>query len=209
MTFLGTSTSDRSSRQEYEREIRRGAHLMTIVGGHTLDYIAYCFGSLAEISANVTTRVKQLRMTDTGEMVDAEAADNVLINGVFTNGALLSYQLSAVPFHADGWRMAVYGSKGTIIATTQGLPQITPITLVGAQGSEPLVELPVPERLRFVPKSVPFGPPQNVGQAYIRMAEAIQDGNQFAPSFDDAVRIHNLLETIQQSSDEGHVIKLV
>ena len=208
ITFLGTSTSDRPSRKEYEREIRRGAHLMTIVGGHTLDYLAYCFGSLAEVSAKMITRVKQLRMTDTGEMVDAEVADNVLINGVLTSGAILSYQLSSVPYHAEGWRMAVYGSNGTIIATTQGLPQITPIKLVGAQGNEPLVELPVPERLRVVPTSVPFGPPQNVGQAYIRMAEAIQEGKPFAPGFDDALVVHRLLDAIQRSSDEGRTVKL-
>ena len=95
------------------------------------------------------------------------------------------------------------------MATTQGLPQITPIKLVGAQGSEPLVELEVPNHLRFVPPTVPFGPPQNVGHAYVRMAEAIQQGKQFAPSFEDAVRMHNLLETIHKSSDKGRVIKLV
>ncbi len=208
MTFLGTSSSERPSRQEYEREISRGADLMTIVGGHTLDYIAYCFGSIDEISARVATRVKQLRMADTGEMVDTEVADNILINGMLTSGALLSYQLSSVPYHAEGWRMAVYGSKGTIIATTQGLPQITPIKLVGSVGNEPLVELSVPERLRFVPPTVPLGPPQNVGQAYVRMAEAIQERKQFAPSFEDALETHRLLATIQQSSDEGRTIKL-
>ncbi|WP_411965033.1 Gfo/Idh/MocA family protein [Haloferax sp. YSMS24] len=209
VTFLGRSTPDRSSRMEYEREVHRGAHLLTIIGGHTLAYIAYCFGPLAEVSARVATRVKKLRMADTGEMVDAEAADNVLINGELTSGALLSYQLSAVPFHGDGWRMAVYGSKGTIIATAEGLPQITPIKLVGAQGDEPLVELPVPERLRVVPESVPFGPPQNVGQAYVRMAAAIQEGKAFAPSFEDALEVHRLLDAIQQSSDEGRVVRVV
>lgn len=119
------------------------------------------------------------------------------------------YQLSSVPFHADGWRMAVYGSQGTITATTGGLPQITTVELVGAQGSEPLVELKVPNRFRFVPSTVPFGPPQNVGHAYVRMAEAIQEGKQFAPSFEDALDMHRLLDMIQQSSDEGRVIKLV
>ena len=208
MTMRTTASPERSSKRDYEREFNKGAHLYNIIGGHTLDHIAYCFGSLTEISANVTTRVKQLRMADTGEMVDAEAADHILLNGVFSNGALLSYQITAVPYHADGWRMAVYGSKGTIIATTQGLPQITPVTIVGAQGSEPLSELPVPERLRFVPNAVPFGPPQNVGQAYVRMAEAIQDGTRFAPSFDDALDVHKLLEAIQRSSDEGLTAKL-
>ena len=208
MTFLGTATPDRPSRHAWEQERSKGVTLMGIVGGHTIDYIGYCFGPLAEVSAKVTTRVKHLRMADTGEMVDAEDADNVLINGVLTSGALLSYQLSAVPYHADGWRMAVYGSKGTIIASTQGLPQITPITLLGAQGDEPLTELSVPGRLRVVPEAVPFGPPQNVGQAYVRMAEAIREGKRFDPDFEDALEVHKLLEVIQRSSDEGRVVKL-
>ena len=74
---------------------------------------------------------------------------------------------------------------------------------------EPLVELQVPERLRFVPTSVPFGPPQNVAQAYVRMAEAVQEGKPFSPSFEDALEVHRLLDAIQQSSDKGRVINLV
>jgi len=104
--------------------------------------------------------------------------------------------------------MAAYGTRGTIIATTQGLPQITPVKLLGAQGNESLSEMPVPDRLRFVPKAVPFGPPQNVGQAYVRMAEAIREGKQFSPSFENALQVHKLLEMIQHSSDEGRVIKI-
>jgi predicted dehydrogenase len=199
---------ERPSQSDYEREISKGAYLFNIVGGHTLDYLAYCFGPLSELSAKVATRVKQLQMLDTGEMVDAMTPDNVLINGVLTSGALLSYQISAVPYHADGWRMVAYGSKGIIIASTQGLPQITPITLVGALDNEPLSELPVPERLRFVPKAVPFGPPQNVGQAYVRMAEAIREGKHFTPNFDDALKLHQLLDSVQRSSDKGRIVKL-
>jgi predicted dehydrogenase len=147
-------------------------------------------------------------MVDTGETVEAKAADNVLLNGVLASGALLSFQIAAVPFNATGWRMAVYGSKGTIIASTPVMPQITPITLVGAQGSEPLTELSVPQRLRVVPEAVPMGPPQNIGQLYVRMAEAIHDGEHFAPNFDDALEVYKLLEAIQRSSDEGRVVRL-
>lgn len=208
LTMKTGGALERSSRSDYEREISKGANLFNIVGGHTLDHLAYCFGPLSELSAKVATRVKQLRMVDSGEMVDAQTPDNVLVNGVFANGGLLNYQITAVPYHADGWHMSVYGSKGTIIATTQGLPQITPVTLLGAQGNEPLSELPVPKRLRFVPQTVPFGPPQNVGQAYVRMAEAIREGKRFAPNFDEALKVHQLLDSVQHSSDESRAVKL-
>lgn len=209
MTMFTKSTSERPSRHAWEQENSKGVTLMGVVGGHTIHYLTNCFGLLAEISAKVATRVKKLRMVDTGEMVDVDAADNVLLNGVFTNGALLSYQISAVPFHVEGWRMAVYGNKATIVASTSILPQISPITLVGAQGDAPLAELPVPERLRIVPATVPEGPPQNIGQLYIRMAEAIHEGKQFNPGFEDALEVHKLLEAIQRSSDDGRTIRLM
>jgi predicted dehydrogenase len=209
MTMKTGGTPNRPSRREYEREISKGAHLFNIVGGHTIGYITYCFGSLSKLSAHVATRVNQLYMEDSGEFVDAQTPDNVLLNGVFANGGLLSYQITAVPYHADGWRMVVHGSKGTIIATTPGLPQITPVTLTGSQGEEPLKELSIPDRLHFVPKTVTFGPAQNVGHAYIRMAEAITSGKPFRPSFEDALQVHTLLDAIQRSSDEGRVVELI
>jgi predicted dehydrogenase len=209
MTMKTGAAPNRPSRRDYEREISKGAHLFNVVGGHTIGYLTYCFGSLERLSATVATRVNQLYMEDSGELVDAQTPDNVLLNGVFANGGLLSYQITAVPYHADGWRMVVHGNKGTIIATTPGLPQITPVTLTGSQGEQPLKELSIPERLRFVPKTVPYGPAQNVGHAYIRMAEAITGGKPYRPSFEDALQVHTLLDAIQHSSDEGRVFELI
>ena len=125
MTMFATGALEHPSRGDWEGETCNGALLMTIAGGHMIDYIAYCFGPLAEASASVETQVRQWHFVDTGETVDVEAADNVLINAVLASGGLLSFHVAAVPFHATGRRMEVYGSKGTIIATTQLLPQIS------------------------------------------------------------------------------------
>lgn len=208
MTMKGRGAPSRPSWRDYQRELTKGAHLFNIVGGHTMGYLTFCFGPLARLSATVATRVKRLTMEDSGKMVDAQTPDNILLNGTFANGALLACQITAVPYHADGWRMVVHGSKGTLIATTPALPQITPVTLTGSQGEEPLTQMEVPARLRFAPDSVPYGPPQNVGQAYIRMAEAIREDRPFAPNFDDALEIHRLLDAIQRSSDQGCVVQL-
>jgi hypothetical protein len=40
------------------------------------------------------------------------------------------------------------------------------------------------------------------------MAEAIHEGKIFAPNFDDALQVHQLLAAIQRSSDEGCVVRL-
>lgn len=208
MTMRGRGAPTRPSQGDYQREIDRGAHLFNVVGGHTMGYLTFCFGPLARLSASVATRVSQLVMEDTGELVDANTPDTVLLHGRFANDGLLSCQITAVPYHAEGWRMVVHGSKGTLVAATPGLPQITPVKLSGSQGDAPLEEMVVPERLRFAPEAVPSGPAQNVSHAYIRMAEAIRDGAPFAPNFDDALGVHRLLGAIQRSSDQGCVVEL-
>ena len=208
LTMLLTGSAEHPSRAAYEQNVRKAVRLLTIVGGHTLDYIAYCFGAVTEVSARVATRVKHLRMMDTDEMVDTEFEDNMLLHGVLKGGALLSYQVSTVPFNAHGWQLEAYGSKGTLIATTPGLPQITPVRLTGSQGGEALAELSIPARLQVVPDSVPMGPARNVGQQYVRMAEAIREGSPFSPNFDDALQVYRLVDAIQRSSDEGRVVAL-
>ena len=102
--------------------------------------------------------------------------------------------------------MEIYGTKGTIVVSTPVLPQITPITLEGAQGDEPLSELPTPERLVAASAAVPDGPARNVARAYAGMAETINRGERFDPDFDHARELHELLETLEHSSDVGRAV---
>jgi predicted dehydrogenase len=168
-----------------------GATLWAIAGGHTLDSVSHLFGPLERVSATMTTSA--------GADGDPASPDHAVIAGRLANGGLLSYRLAAVPHHASGWRMEVHGSDGTIVASSRLLPQITPIELVGSQGDAPLVEMPVPDRHRVVPTTLPEGPARNVARAYARMAESIRDGSPFPAGFDDAVALHRLLETIERA----------
>ena len=115
-------------------------------------------------------------------------------------GPLLSCRSDSAPT-ADGFSFRTR-TEGTIVASTSGLPQITPITLTGARGSDRLQELPVPDHVRD-PGRFPGGPPGNVGRAYQHMGQAIRAGRSFSPDFAHARRVHKLLDRIQQSSDEG------
>ena len=185
-----------------------GANPMTIVAGHTLDQVTFCFGSLVEVSGKVAVQVPRWSLVDSGETVDVDAPDNILVNGVLSSGALLSFHAASVPHHGSGWRLEAYGTKGTLIASTPGLPQITPVALQGAQHGEPLAELAVPDRLQARPISPPPGPPGNVARSYQRLADAITSGTAYTPDFDHAVELHRLLDTIERSSIEGRSIAI-
>ena len=195
----GAGTSD--SHNAWMGNADNGANFVTIAAGHTIDHVTYCLGPMAEVSASVATQVPQWQLGDTGETIDVDAPDTVLLNGTLAGGGLLSLHAASVPFNGSNWRMEIYGTKGTIAASTPVLPQISPITLKGAQGDGPLSELPTPQRLLVAPPAVPDGPARNVAGGYVRMAEAITNGKRFDPDFDHARELHELLETLQHASD--------
>jgi predicted dehydrogenase len=80
----------------------------------------------------------------------------------------------------------------------------------GRKDDERLQELPVPERLKWVPKALrENGPAYDVGQMWLKFAEAIRTGSNIEPDFDDAVRRHRTLDAIVRASETGQRQKVV
>ena len=77
------------------------------------------------------------------------------------------------------------------------------LRIQGAQKSNDLADLAIPERFVYVPDDFPKGDPFNVGQMYALFAEAIRTGQSRLPTFDDAVELHRFLDTIKLASDTG------
>jgi predicted dehydrogenase len=62
----------------------------------------------------------------------------------------------------------------------------------------------VPDRLKWVPKEVQdLGPSYDVGQMWVKFAEAIRTNAHIEPDFDFAVRRHKLLDAIVRASETG------
>ncbi len=198
----------RHSSDAWMGERRNGANTLSIVGGHTIDYVEFCFGALTELSATVATQIPQWHLSDTGDVVTVDAPDNVVLGGALTGGGLVSFQVASVPFHGPGWRMEAYGTEGTIVASTPVMPQITPITLLGARGDQPLEEMAVPEPAAGPASSLPDGPAANIARAYRAMAAAVREGAGFAPDFEHARRLHQILDAMESSSTTGRTVPL-
>jgi predicted dehydrogenase len=208
LTMFGSAAGRSDSKSAWMGDATNGANLLTIVAGHSLHYFLHAFGPLTEVSASVSTQVPQWHLADTGETIDVDSPDNVAFTGTLVGGGRISVHMASVPFNGSSWHMAVYGTNGTLVATTNGLPQISPIALEGSRGDEPLAPIPIPERHRLAPAALPDGPAANVARAYARIAEAIRDGKPFEPGFDHAVGLHELLDALQRSSDERRAVKL-
>ena len=77
----------------------------------------------------------------------------------------------------------------------------------GHKDDKALQELPVPERFTRVPEAVRNdGPAYDVGQMWVKFAEAIRAGanaDPNLPDFDHAVRRHRTLDAIVRASETG------
>ena len=209
MSWFSPGILARDSINAWMADVKKGAHALSISTGHTIDALCFCVGEFKEVSCRVTTQVTQWDILDTGEKVDVTAPDNVLVSGVLDNGAVASVHVAAVPWHSTGWRMEVYGREGTLVASSDQMVQYADIRLQGSRSKDVgLQELPIPDRLSWVPGDVPTGQPFNVAQLYRRLGAAILSDEDAEPDFNLAVTRHRLLDAIQQSSDRGEQVSV-
>jgi predicted dehydrogenase len=184
--------------------VELGATTMTIGFGHVIDALCMIFGEFSEVASVVRTQVPQWHETDTGRTVDVTSPDNVLVSGTLTGGAVVSAHFGTIPWHESPCRLQAYGREGTLIVDTDETSVQPTMRIRGGKADdEALTQLTVPERLTWVPESVPQGPPFNVAQMWRRFGEAIRSGERAEPDFDTAVTRHRLLDAIQRASDTG------
>jgi predicted dehydrogenase len=200
----------RPSSRTWQRDARLGANTLTIANGHVIDALRFVAGPFARVACLVTTQARHWYETDTQQLVEVTAPDNVLVSGQLASGAVASVHVAAVPWAGSGFRMEIYGRDGTLVTTGNVSSQRGErLRLQGARGSHVLRELAIPERFVYVPADFPRGDPFNVGQMYALFAEAIRTGQSRLPTFDTAVDLHRFIDTIRQASQTGRELPVV
>jgi len=185
-----------------------GAHTLSISAGHALDAFCWCVGPFVEVGAIVDTLALEWQL-EGGGTVAVTAPDYVALTGRLAGGAAASVTVASMPWHGSGFRMEVYGTEGTLVASASGQAQALGWRLQGAQRDDKeLHDLEVPAELRWAPDEVPAGTPVNVAQMMRRFAEGIRSGSQPEPTFAAALANHRLLEAIERSSESKSVVRL-
>ncbi len=186
-----------------------GNHLLSIYVPHQLELIFHTVGRLSEGSAQVRTQFSPWNLPDEPEPIAADAPDNVALHGILVSGAAFSFHAAFVPAASTGWRLEVYGEKGTVIATARSGGHSNVNRLEGAlDGGTELREIEVPERFRLVPADVPSTSALNVAHAYLNFARAIRDDRPAEPDFAYGLNTMKMLATFERSSEEGRRVTL-
>jgi predicted dehydrogenase len=195
----------------YAMDAANGVTLLSVIGGHALSAVQLALGNLAQISAFVTQRRRQVRVLETGEMIPMRAADQLVVSGILSSGAPLAFQLrGGLP---PGTRLLweINGTLGDLRLTAQveDVPviNITPLHLAGGRKGEPGCQsLSVPASYY---EGLPEAPvARNVAALYRSMAKDLRTGTRTAPSFEDAVKLHTVVAAIESSSASGRRVEL-
>jgi predicted dehydrogenase len=208
VSLLREGVLSRPSHRTWQRDVELGANTLTIAAGHTVDAMRFVAGDFSRLSAVVATQAKQWLDTGSGTWLDVTSPDNVLLSGYLADGAVASVHVGAIPFAGSGYRMEIYGREGTLVATGEDSPQLGKVFLHGAKRGDKLAPMPVPERFTLAAPGTPSGEASNVGQMYALFAQAIRDGKSQQPTFETAVELHRLIDTIRQASDDGREVTL-
>ena len=159
-TSMRDGTLERPSSRTWQRDASLGANTLTIANGHAIDALRFVAGNFARVAYMVTTQTRQWYETDTQQLVEVTAPDNVLVSGQLASGAVASVHVAAVPGDGRGFWMEIYGRAGTLATTGNVSSQRGEmLRLQGARGSHALRELVIPERFVHVPDDFPRSDP--------------------------------------------------
>jgi predicted dehydrogenase len=206
MMQMGGGVLTRTSDRTWQRDVTLGANTLTITFGHAIDAVCMVVGELSEVSAMISTQVPQWLESDTKKSVDVTSPDNIIVQGRLESGAILSAHVGVHPYHGSGYRFEIYGKEGTLAMIGGGeAGQEAKRRIMGGRKDEKgLQELRVPDRLKWVPDAVrntEFS--FDVGQMWVKFAEAIRKGERVEPDFDSAVRRHRMLDALRRASETG------
>jgi predicted dehydrogenase len=178
-----------------------GATLVTIPIGHTMSAVRDIFGDIADLSSLVDSRRGVVRDSATGEAVPMSAPDEVAFIGHFASGVPFSvHYRGGVPRDEPGLSWDIQGTEADVRVTAEpsGHVQMVPLHIQLRTGREERFrDVAVPEEPGAIPDDAIAG---NVARLYARMAGDLRAGTSNAPTFDDAVALHHVVDAIVGST---------
>jgi predicted dehydrogenase len=180
-----------------------GASTLRVHGLHSADVLRWIFGEITDVRGTTATRRPSWPTPD-GPLA-ATSRDSMALTGRVAGGALLSMHTSWVAWHGSGWRLAAYGSEGTLVASADGHTGHFPVRLVGARAEEPqLRDLEPTVGRDEVPELAPDAATLPFARLVRHLAAALAADDPAAaaelPTFADGVGLLRLADAV----DGGH-----
>lgn len=182
----------------YDRS--NGATLLSIPLGHTLAGMQEVLGGIKDLSARMINRRKSAHVAGTGETIPSTSHDQILVHGALESDAAFSIHYRGGMSRGTNLLWEINGTEGDIQVTgATGHAQIVQLSIRGARGEARELAPLAP------PASAYEGWPENsvarnVARLYALIGQDIRSGTRSAPSFRDAVALHETIDAIENSA---------
>ncbi len=184
--------------------------LLSIYGGHFLDALfTTLVGYPKSLSALTVNQFREVTLVETGERLPHTNADQVVLAGTFANGAVLSVHLEAGKRNNYGVQLDITGSKGDLkIWNTTSFGDANNHIEIARGDAQPLTRLEVPAEYAWLPPGELGASVLELANLYAAHARDVKTGSTLAPTFADAIRMHELIEQIVESNRAGKRVDL-
>ena len=196
----GNWADETNDELSYLFDVKNGASMQAIPLAHTLAAMQDVLGGFGPLSAQFVSHFNTVKVADTGEAREKTVPNQIMIHGTLANGAALAVHYRGGVSRGTNLLWEINGTEGDIQVTGDlGHAQMIQLTVRGARGEESELKPLMPETSSY--NGWPeFAGARNVGRIYERLFHDIKHGTQTAPSFRDAVALHEVLDVIERSA---------
>jgi len=144
-------------------------------------------------------------------VIPTTTPDQLVLTGRLADGAVLTVHIEGGKRNGSGVQIDVTGDEGDIrIINGSAFGDVgDDYQVTGAHGDNlPMASLPVPGHYDSLPPSDLPSAVLELAHLYAAFAHDVAHGTHTAPTFADAVRMHELIEAAERSSLSGTRIRL-
>jgi len=181
----------------YTLDAAKGASMLHVPFAHTIDALLFAIDEdFLSVSGTLVNRRSTIRVMESKEVVPLDVADQIAFTGRLSSGGLVTSHFRGGLSRATNFHLEINGSRGDLLLTSPvGYVGVGGFTLMGAQGNETLHLVAVPGDFGS-DDNVLIG---NVGKLYELFESDRTRGTHYSPTFDDAVKLHRVIDAIEQS----------
>lgn len=191
--------------REWAMDRQNGLSALTVRAAHTVDAMEFCTTPITRLSAEVAVATPRPLIGGTGRHADKTAPDQVVLTGLLDGGATFSAHVLLGVRPPRTPLLAVMGTRGTLSIETadpQGQIQMSALRLIAQREDDLPEHVPVGSEADGL-VGIPQGSAYAVGHLYAAIAGRHNGAESTPPSFDDAVRLHHLVDTIERAATTG------
>lgn len=171
--------------------------VVSIYAGHFLDMLFTATGWPLSVSGLMVSQFPKVTIVETGEVLDSTAPDQLVLSGLLENGAVISIHIEGGKRNGSGVQIDITGDQGDLKITNRSAfgDVGDDYVIEGARGDDqPLQNLPLPDSYQRLPASELPSAVLELAELYHVFAQDLADGTHAAATFEDAVRMHRLLD---------------